>query len=662
MNNPLTTLVISILLFLTSVSISHSQNYTIIQLTDNNISDASPKINDNNQVAWSGGGLFGGLEDNELFFYDGLTTFQITENSIADSIVDINNNGHILWLQSELNGTNSELFLFDGTSISQLTNDEHNYKSNIDFNDSGFVVWSAGNAGSFLYDGSSIMKFEASIDEYPNASINLSDPKINNQGQVVLSGAIVYGFFRGSAIFLYDGSTLNTVIGLVSGPHINNSKPHINDNGYVVWQRSDGGDNEIFLYDGSTITQITDNDYNDWEPQINNNGHVVWGSSEGIFLFDGSATTKISEYLGDYQINDNNYVVWWAREPSQDAEIFLYDGSEIIQITNNDCDDLYPQLNNNNYIVWWTQPPGGSAYSEIFLAMPGNPPVADAGENVSIASEELLATVVQGAASDPDSGDELQYRWCEGEDVLVDWIPVCENGSCPLELSSFLPGIGTHYLTLEVTDGVTVSTDQIILTIENSVPHAAAYGGGVYEYGMEITLFGDVSDFDDDLLQYQWLEDSNILCTGTIQALNGGTPVGLPYCVIPGMSLGQHSVALNVDDGFNDPVTNEIVVDITDNSIPTLAPIPSQSILWPPNHKMVDIHIQANAADSSGLPVTLNAFVTSNEPEDGLGDGDMVPDWSVPVIDQEAGTIQLQLRAERSGSGDGRVYTVTITA
>ena len=103
-------------------------------------------------------------------------------------------------------------------------------------------------------------------------------------------------------------------------------------------------------------------------------------------------------------------------------------------------------------------------------------------------------------------------------------------------------------------------------------------------------------------------------------------------------------------------------MDITDNSIPTLAPIPSQSILWPPNHKMVDIHIQANAADSSGLPVTLNAFVNSNEPEDGLGDGDMVPDWSVPVIDQEAGTIQLQLRAERSGIGDGRVYTVTITA
>ena len=76
---------------------------------------------------------------------------------------------------------------------------------------------------------------------------------------------------------------------------------------------------------------------------------------------------------------------------------------------------------------------------------------------------------------------------------------------------------------------------------------------------------------------------------------------------------------------------------------------------------MVDIFIEANANDNSGS-VTLSATVSSNEPEDGLGDGDMSPDWSVPVIDQENGTISLQLLSERLGSGDGRVYTITITA
>jgi len=74
------------------------------------------------------------------------------------------------------------------------------------------------------------------------------------------------------------------------------------------------------------------------------------------------------------------------------------------------------------------------------------------------------------------------------------------------------------------------------------------------------------------------------------------------------------------------------------------------------------IVIETNAADNSGRAVTLSAVVLSNEPEDGLGDGDTAPDWSDLVIDQENGIITLQLRAERSGSGESRVYTITITA
>ena len=68
---------------------------------------------------------------------------------------------------------------------------------------------------------------------------------------------------------------------------------------------------------------------------------------------------------------------------------------------------------------------------------------------------------------------------------------------------------------------------------------------------------------------------------------------------------------------------------------------------------MVDIVIEVNASDNSGGPITLSASVSSNEPQDGLGDGDTGPDWTEPAVDQEMGTITLQLRAERSGSGEG---------
>ncbi len=45
----------------------------------------------------------------------------------------------------------------------------------------------------------------------------------------------------------------------------------------MVWTGYfDGIDGEIFLYDGTTVTQLTDNDYGDDSPQINDSGEVVW--------------------------------------------------------------------------------------------------------------------------------------------------------------------------------------------------------------------------------------------------------------------------------------------------------------------------------------------------------------------------------------------------
>jgi len=45
----------------------------------------------------------------------------------------------------------------------------------------------------------------------------------------------------------------------------------------------------------------------------------------------------------------------------------------------------------------------------------------------------------------------------------------------------------------------------------------------------------------------------------------------------------------------------------------------------------------------------------SNEPVNGTGDGDTAPDWE--VLDAH----HVRLRAERSATGAGRVYTVTIS-
>jgi len=136
-------------------------------------------------------------------------------------------------------------------------------------------------------------------------------------------------------------------------------------------------------------------------------------------------------------------------------------------------------------------------------SLSNQPPVSNAGENIAISSENQIITVIQGTASDPDN-DSLTYRWLEGENEFSTWQNVGTNGEAYLNLST-VPyfAIGQHTLTLEVSDSQSIATDSMILTIDNSAPHAAPTGGGVYEIFTPVTLGGGVSDFDGDLLTFE---------------------------------------------------------------------------------------------------------------------------------------------------------------
>lgn len=130
----------------------------------------------------------------------------------------------------------------------------------------------------------------------------------------------------------------------------------------------------------------------------------------------------------------------------------------------------------------------------------------------------------------------------------------------------------------------------------------------------------------------------NTTATGT--SLPGTYPI-VPILNDPLGKLGNYTAS---------PTNGTLTIT---NAAPVCTLVPSIGSIWPANHKLVSVSA-SGATDVDGGPLAYTVIaIFQDEPTNSTGDGNTAIDGF------GVGTSTAQVRAERTGGGNGRVYHVT---
>jgi len=141
--------------------------------------------------------------------------------------------------------------------------------------------------------------------------------------------------------------------------------------------------------------------------------------------------------------------------------------------------------------------------------------------------------------------------------------------------------------------------------------------------------------------------------------ITGGTP---PFDLTISGSVntrepGRYEIRYRATDAAGSVAVAIRVVIVQDTIAPEVDASVRRSMLWPPNHNLIRVGLDADVEDACDPDPEIGVFAFADEDdEEQTGDGRHSPD--AKNIDLGS----LRLRSERKGNADGRVYLVLVTA
>lgn len=223
-------------------------------------------------------------------------------------------------------------------------------------------------------------------------------------------------------------------------------------------------------------------------------------------------------------------------------------------------------------------------------------------------------------------------------------IPVASGGNGPFKVRSLLDGAVVSQTCLN--PGVEQADGSVELTRDTVAPEIACPA----DLSLECRQAGGTSGTEIELSAFLAFPASHVSdsCDSTPQVTNNAPalfPVGLTPVVFEAADA----------DGNSSSCTAQVT--IIDTIAPQLAVTASPAVLWPPNHKYAAVSVSLSAADTCDSAVASRVelvSVSSDEPEDAPGQGDGKTLDDIVIVNRNI----VNLRKERSGRGDGRVYTL----
>lgn len=406
----------------------------------------------------------------------------------------------------------------------------------------------------------------------------------------------------------------------------------------------------------------------------------AWLTAVNAMTIYGGSDGPESQYEGLYQaasgagrdINgDGDYTDAGEIQPGLNAD-FRPDATKVIAITTDAPFHVGGETSPYYYYTYPYPYPGPTA-ADTYDAL------ADAGIKViaikapgSGGEMDALAVATGGSVvSSTSSSSNISTAILTGLDTLTYTVSAVPSAECDPLVLSYLPATYSG-----VSGGETVVFDETIevpLDIADADLDADGYITCTVDFLADDTVIGTqtidvyvpLNQPPVALCEDLFLEaDGTCSADGSVDAGSydpDGDPITVEASVEGPYGIGTTEVTLTVTDDSGESDSCVAYVSVSDVTAPTVTTTNVE--FWPPNHKywsfdLADCVVEVTDSCDGAVDIANVGYVTgiySDEPEDAAGNGDGRTTADIVLT----GDTSFDLRAERQGASNGRVYGVS---